>query len=1282
MLGGDGFHDGEEENSSPGSSKCVGQMDLTNIGQDPGTSGGRSGSGSGEEDEAEEQRGRTSRGESSVGCEESGGEQTHEDVDMNSGHDSSSGNDSVGGSRHHHSSANCSPGSTTGSGSTKSSKSATGSSSSSFHSAPHTVCSEQTELGREQTHREMMQTVQEMKKRLPSEKRSRSKASTVEALNYALNCVKQVQANSEYYNLLMSSGLEERRAATVCKLEELEEITSEHTLKNTDTFVVVFSLASGKMVYASEQASSVLHCKRKFLESATFVELLYHQDVNVFYSHTAQPRLPPWNVVTDSAAVLFECAQAKSFFCRIRGGKDRDGEMRYSPFRITPYLLKVQGLSGEEEPCCLALAERILSGYEAPRIPMDKRIFSTTHSPGCVFLEVDDRAVPLLGYLPQDLIGTSVLTCLHPDDRLLMLAMHRKILKYAGQPPFEHSPIRFRCQNGDYITLDSSWSSFINPWSRKVAFIIGRHKVRTGPLREDIFTARSKAKQPIMCEDVKELQAMIYKLFLQPVHNNGSSGYGSLGSNGSHEHYISVASSSDSNGNLWDDSHREPMTLQQFCADVNKVKKWGQQAYLDSQRKLTALGPAPAVAAAGVHPNMSQGLGIRGHLKQSLQDAWKHPHIPSYQQINCVDSIIRYLESCATSALKRKSKSLSIATSSSSSMSEEDKPAAAAHDDTVNTDEAALEGVGALDGQVSAGSATTAAVVGAPLTDITIATEAMSVVSVTSQCSYSSTIVHVPQPESEVTALEDAPMGSEPTDSAPTPARPAPSTSSAAQEELLLVGLTKEVLSAHTQKEEQQFVDHFQHRILQSPYSSYLQQDNSSMAHSHHRADVVRSPNKHKRPKPEDSSDSYGSQPGNYWSLPGPTGAPHSSWPSSESSHPPPSNIGFVPPMQTAPYFTVVGADQQPMVVQPDRGVQNLYPMTPTMIVLLPSYPMYPGNYGMYLQGMPVPAPGVVPQPPFNMGSYVPPDGHAPHGSPSQTHPPGPTVTGVGMAQDASAEVNSIPAPWFGEDLDAAQPTALFSSSRSSSPIQLNLLQEELTKPTEAQNSTGPESLHEHHAKAEDAPSESGHQDAHSTSSEMLDQLLQEDARSGTGSNVSGSGSGESGGSLGSASNGTSTSHTGTDNTSKYFASNDSSDTLRKARKSAEAQERERTTFTKHVDNPLWSMIKQTPEPVMMTYQIGPRDQAQVLQEDREKLLLMQPMQPWFTQDQKKELAEVHPWIHQHTVPQEINTQCCVSCTTMQVGKELNLQTDSPSPPTPDSSCPQNCPSQDTRPDT
>lgn len=128
--------------------------------------------------------------------------------------------------------------------------------------------------------------------------------------------------------------------------------------------------------------------------------------------------------------------------------------------------------------------------------------------------------MPLLGFLPQDLIGTPVLCNLHPNDRPLMLAIHRKsksiqdslhphvlmvnlthisvalfgseeplncflffslhpptVLQYAGQP-FDHSSIRFFARNGEYITVDSSWSSFVNPWSRKVSFVIGRHKVR------------------------------------------------------------------------------------------------------------------------------------------------------------------------------------------------------------------------------------------------------------------------------------------------------------------------------------------------------------------------------------------------------------------------------------------------------------------------------------------------------------------------------------------------------------------------------------------------------------------------------------------------------------------------------------------------------------------------------------------------------------------------------------------------------------------------------------
>lgn len=62
-----------------------------------------------------------------------------------------------------------------------------------------------------------------------------------------------------------------------------------------DTFVAVFSLLSGRMVHISEQAASILNCKKKVLDSSRFVELLVPQDVSVFYTHTDQAHLPLWS---------------------------------------------------------------------------------------------------------------------------------------------------------------------------------------------------------------------------------------------------------------------------------------------------------------------------------------------------------------------------------------------------------------------------------------------------------------------------------------------------------------------------------------------------------------------------------------------------------------------------------------------------------------------------------------------------------------------------------------------------------------------------------------------------------------------------------------------------------------------------------------------------------------------------------------------------------------------------------------------------------------------------
>ncbi|NWR65779.1 PER3 protein, partial [Bucorvus abyssinicus] len=1088
-----------------------------------------------------------------------------------------------------------------------------------------------------------MMMIQEMKRCLPEEKRSSSKPSTISALNYALQCVQQVQANNDFFQALNDRRVFQTDVMTY-SLEELVAVASEHTPKNTDTFVAVFSLLSGRIVHISEQAASILNCKKKVLDSSRFVELLVPQDVSVFYTHTDQSHLPLWNMESQTVS-LYEYAQVKSFFCRIRGGKDQAQETRCYPFRITPYLVHVcTSVHVDAESCCLALAEKIHSGYEAPRIPMDKRIFTTTHTPGCVFLDIDDRAVPLLGYLPQDLIGTSILMYLHPEDRPLMIAVHRKILKFAGQPPFEHLPIRFCTQNGDYVILDTSWSSFVNPWSRKVAFIIGRHKVRTSPLNEDVFAARSKVVSSVENE-IRELQGQIYKLLLQPVHSSVSSGYGSLGSNGSYEHYISIASSSDSNGNCAEEI-QEPMTLQQVCADVNRIKNLGQQLYIASRSK-PQNGNEQAVSSEMlggkfIHTASSFIQTMRSNSPEEpgnafYDDSKKTPRIPSYQQINCVDNIIRYLESCSIPALKRKCKS---SANTSSSSSEDDKQVQQSQQE-VETLEVSADQEEMLKDQTPAG------MVGAPLADLTLSNKAPSVVSVTSQCSYSSTIVHVPHPESEVTTMEDTPVGSEQIELPSVNAQ----SLTMVPEDLKPVGLTKETLSAHTQKEEQNYVDKFRQRILLSPFRTYLQQ--GSRTNNRHSCGQGDSPSKQMSPasckkgkhgklkcqKPQrQSSDSHSSSKNrNSLSCEKKTIQKQSFSPS-EVSYLSSSSMNVLSPMESPVYAgplpsfpaSSVGEELALHSLKPESmsssqlccGAQSCPTLNPPdigtfMAVFFQGFPMY-AQMPHYV---------FLPSP-----QYVCP----PSSYPCATLPPAPLPSARSLIAPQSVDqpFPASSATSMEDQQEGQHQQALpLSSSRSSSPLQLNLLQEELPKPMELSISTD---VRVHAEAKHDNLEDSGNSASHCASNEFIDHSLYEDSQSGTGSAASGSGSALSG-SLGSSSN--ETSGCGTEE------------------KNQEAEEKGTAHKSKHES--AWVMMDHTPEQVLMTYQMPNRSKEEVLKEDLEKLTVMRKQQPWFTEGQKKELAEVHTWIRTQTVPLQISTQGCVTCDIREVSCETAVADDS-----------------------
>ncbi|XP_041626689.1 period circadian protein homolog 3 isoform X3 [Vulpes lagopus] len=1003
--------------------------------------------------------------------------------------------------------------------------------------SPQVESTNSEQQDRNRVSEELVMVVQEMKKYFPSGRHS--KPSTLDALNYALHCVHSVQASSEFFQILSQSGTLQTDA-TVYSLEELATLASGYTSKNTDTFVAVFSFLSGRLVHVSEQATSILNCKKDFLESSHFMELLAPQDVRVFCAHTAHTQLPLWNNWTQRAS-QYEFAPVKSFFCRIRGGKDAEQEKHYYPFRIIPYLIHVhRAAQPEPEPCCLTLVEKIHSGYEAPRIPVDKRIFTTTHTPGCVFLEIDERAVPLLGYLPQDLMGRSVLTYLHPEDRSLMLTVHQKVLKYAGHPPFEHSPIRFCTQNGDYVILDSSWSSFVNPWSRKVSFIIGRHKVRMSPLNADVFATRIK-KMNSNDKDVTELQEQIHKLLLQPVHASASSGFGSLGSSDSQEPRASLASSRESGGPRGEAARRAPTALQQVCASVNKMKKLGQQLHIESVAR------SPDKHVMGTHPARPGGEQKASSPLQTLKnnsvhmescEGWrKDQHSPSYQQINCIDSVIRYLKSYNIPALKRKCISCTNTTSSSS---EEDGQNHKAH--------------------------------------------------------------HA-QALQEVTLTEDAAPVCEPWTLSTSPAP-------LISEEFKHIGLTKAVLSAHTQKEEQNYVDKFREKIFLSPYRSCLQQESRSRAkHLYVQGDCAGKQTqstgckkgKRKQKKLPVLSDSRGTQD-TFCPRFGGESESRQPWGPALSSCPQALGLSFPAAMMVpslAPYFVpALRIPALPSVQrEPGASLTTLdCLLKPPLLNGLHSFPALPSSSDTVTTIF-------LPDPtgyPLLSPSFCP---YAFLGAAGSSGTP-PFVSAVAPHLEQLSSVLSqrqAEGRW-----ETPHGEHLCINSRSSSPLQLNLLQEDMLRSCESSD--------------QGVLGRSGSKKNPFTASELSMALLPEESPSGAGSTASGS-----------------------SDSSIYFASSDySSEITSNGQQFQDVQGKE--TFPGLAEESMWRMIKQTPECILMTYQVPERVTEAVLREDLEKLASMQGQQPWFSRGQRQELASVHSWIQSQTVPQGIDIQDCVTC--------------------------------------
>lgn len=385
-----------------------------------------------------------------------------------------------------------------------------------------------------------------------------------------------------------------------------------------------------------------------------------------------------------------------------------------------------------------------------------------------------------------------------------------------------------------------------------------------------------------------------------------------------------------------------------------------------------------------------------------------------------------------------------------------------------------------------------------------------------------------------------------------------------------------------------------------------------------------------------------------------------SSWPSVGSQASVPS-APFAPSM--LPIYPVYPPLSQPMPVQDLSRFSPSQMVPPMMALVLPNY-MFPQ------MGAPISQPGAIPGHFYNPNFTYP-------GTPPITVPPL-VANPMSIPATRAPSRSSTPQSYTQTPADREGAESPLFQSRCSSPLNLLQLEESPSNRLEVatalaasqqatpsaqggaaggQSSANQRSSADTSKENENGEANESNQDAMSTSSDLLDLLLQEDSRSGTGSAASGSGSsgtrssGSGSGSNGCSSSGTSgTRSSQSSHTSKYFGSIDSSENDHSRKQpaggsSSTGGDGGEEQFIKCVlQDPIWLLMANTDDKVMMTYQLPVRDMETVLREDREALRNMQKHQPRFTEEQKRELSQVHPWVRTGRLPRAINISGCTGC--------------------------------------
>ncbi|XP_037299668.1 protein cycle isoform X3 [Manduca sexta] len=294
-----------------------------------------------------------------------------------------------------------------------------------------------------------------------------------------------------------------------------------------DCFLLVVGCDRGRLLYVSASVKKMLHYEQSELLGQSLFDILHPKDVAKVKEQLSSSDLSPRERLIDAKTMLPVksdvvagasrlCPGARrSFFCRIKCKappephaqtampvkeetennskmRKKQSEKKYCVVQCTGYLKSwapaemsegaASAAEGGEEgdacnlSCLVAVGRALADLGPTPAAPAARRLqYVSRHTTDGKFLFVDQRVTLALGFLPQELLGTSLYEYVAGPELGAVARTHKAAL--LQRDALHTPPYSFRRKDGSLARIHTHFKPLKNPWTKDVECLVANNTV-------------------------------------------------------------------------------------------------------------------------------------------------------------------------------------------------------------------------------------------------------------------------------------------------------------------------------------------------------------------------------------------------------------------------------------------------------------------------------------------------------------------------------------------------------------------------------------------------------------------------------------------------------------------------------------------------------------------------------------------------------------------------------------------------------------------------------------